>query len=384
MELKGAKVVFLYVIFRHISKMFAAGPDFYKLGNGFLAEGWLSSKKYSFESFTNIPDFPGCPSKAINGADFEIEPIMQTGYQYWRYRAIFTSSQTGKHKFFALCSTECQIFIQNGKQGTKKVLEVNATTANDWADRKWSDEVILLEGFRYEILVHHFGAQSSMTFFKLGVKFPDLTEQKPINSTNLRRSMEHYKWDGLLAQRYTIEHIKVGQPDAIDYVYSNNPSYPGSPTAFGCKSTLFDSATSSNGDKFAILYTGYVKVPFSAFYSFTIHLCDDLCDLFMTKNNLETSIVRNKSPVISNASMLSANTLYPIKLFFGEQSQVEIIQIKYTYLNNSFLSWSGMLYNLKTGMKFSSNELAMRVARVRIFLCHLLYENMCKVDFSYQ
>ena len=55
--------------------------------------------------------------------------------------------------------------------------------------RKWCDDVNLTKGFRYEITVYYYGAGNAQDYFKLGVKFPDSTEVKPVNSTYLRRSM---------------------------------------------------------------------------------------------------------------------------------------------------------------------------------------------------
>ena len=46
-----------------------------------------------------------------------------------------------------------------------------------------------MKGFRYEITVDHYGNGKGPDFFKLGVKFPDNTEVKPITKAYLRRSM---------------------------------------------------------------------------------------------------------------------------------------------------------------------------------------------------
>ena len=54
-----------------------------------------------------------------------------------------------------------------------------------------------MKGFRYEITVYYYGNGNKPEFFKLGVKFPDNFEVKPINSTYLRRSMGGY-WYFLL------------------------------------------------------------------------------------------------------------------------------------------------------------------------------------------
>ena len=59
--------------------------------------------------------------------------------------------------------------------------------------RKWCTDVMLLKGFRYETIVYHYGNGLAPDFFKLGVKFPDNTEVKPITNTYLRRSIgEHW------------------------------------------------------------------------------------------------------------------------------------------------------------------------------------------------
>ena len=46
-----------------------------------------------------------------------------------------------------------------------------------------------MEGFRYEITVDFYGNGAFKDFFKLGVKFPDDTEVRPITKLYLRRSM---------------------------------------------------------------------------------------------------------------------------------------------------------------------------------------------------
>ena len=58
--------------------------------------------------------------------------------------------------------------------------------------RKWCDEVTLIKGFRYEITVYHYGNGYNPEYFRLGVKFPDDSEVKPISKEYLRRSMGRY------------------------------------------------------------------------------------------------------------------------------------------------------------------------------------------------
>ena len=55
--------------------------------------------------------------------------------------------------------------------------------------RRYSAEVDLLKGFRYEIVAYHYDATYRTGFFRLGVRFPDGTEVKPIPKAYLRRSM---------------------------------------------------------------------------------------------------------------------------------------------------------------------------------------------------
>ena len=49
-----------------------------------------------------------------------------------------------------------------------------------------------MKGFRYEIIVYHRGHGDYPDFFKLGVKFPDNTEIKPITNAYLWRSMGRF------------------------------------------------------------------------------------------------------------------------------------------------------------------------------------------------
>ena len=50
-----------------------------------------------------------------------------------------------------------------------------------------------MKGFRYEITVYYYGDGANPDFFRLGVRFPDNTEVKPISKAYLKRSMGRYK-----------------------------------------------------------------------------------------------------------------------------------------------------------------------------------------------
>ena len=58
--------------------------------------------------------------------------------------------------------------------------------------REWCDDVNLIKDFRYEITVYYYGNGLPPDFFRLGVKFPNNAEVKPITSTYLRRSIGGY------------------------------------------------------------------------------------------------------------------------------------------------------------------------------------------------
>lgn len=55
--------------------------------------------------------------------------------------------------------------------------------------RQWSEEVNLMKGFRYELNAYYYGNGISPEFFRLGVEFPDKSEEKPISKNYLWRSM---------------------------------------------------------------------------------------------------------------------------------------------------------------------------------------------------
>ena len=58
--------------------------------------------------------------------------------------------------------------------------------------RQLCNEVTLMKGFRYEITVYYYGNGLNPDFFRLGVRFPDNTEVKPISKIYLKRSMGRY------------------------------------------------------------------------------------------------------------------------------------------------------------------------------------------------
>lgn len=56
-------------------------------------------------------------------------------------------------------------------------------------NRKWSQEVNLIKGFRYKLTFLYYGNGHNPEFLRLGVRFPDGSEEKPISSKYLWRSM---------------------------------------------------------------------------------------------------------------------------------------------------------------------------------------------------
>ena len=65
-----------------------------------------------------------------------------------------------------------------------------------------------------------------------------------------------------------------------------NPAYPSNPVSYLCKSKLYDDAT-SHYEYYALKYIGYMSVPETAHYRFTMK-CNELCQLNMTKSGSET------------------------------------------------------------------------------------------------
>ncbi|XP_065064517.1 neogenin-like [Rhopilema esculentum] len=253
--------------------------------------------------------------------------------------------------------------------GFIKVLEMNLQTNDNWNEKKYSAEVDLLKGFRYEIVAYHYGTSSSTGFFRLGVTFPDATEVKPIPKAYLRRSMAHYKWTGLIAQRY--DSLQMGPyPYTISYIYNNNLNYPNNPTSFTCKSTLFDPSHDHDfGDYYALRYIGYIKVPSNGAYKLKLE-CDDICEFFITKNNVESSLgtsvfvsLSNPGSVEMDAGQLSSSIFYPIKAFMAEAVAYDYIRVQHRVGSGNYSSsWANMLYNLKpdvTAMSIPAPVLAM-------------------------
>eukprot|EP00795_Rhopilema_esculentum_P002629 gene2630-826_t len=266
---------------------------FYKPGHGTVFDTWLSSDYFTFKSLKNIPNYPGCPTYVQNGNSFATNGL------------------------------------------------------------KTSNEIDLLQGYRYEITAYHIGYCTGNDYFKLGVQFPDGTENKPIESQYLLRSMDHYKWTGLLAQKY--DSFSFEYEASIASVYSRNPSYPGSPSSFTCKSSLYDPYQYQDfGNSYALRYIGYLKVPSTGVYKFKMW-CNEICEFFITRNNVESSLgsfiiknYANPGSVEMNAAQLSKDNYYPIKAFMAEGGGSDYIRITYKEGSNGFRdSWDGMLQNLE-------------------------------------
>ena len=61
--------------------------------------------------------------------------------------------------------------------------------------RVWAvKDVNLMKGFRYYLELLYYGNGLYPDFFRLGVRFPDSTEVKPIDNRFLRRSMGEPKF----------------------------------------------------------------------------------------------------------------------------------------------------------------------------------------------
>ena len=103
--------------------------------------------------------------------------------------------------------------------------------------------------------------------------------------------LEFYKWNGLLAHKYDSMQFPSWDHYSLAGFYTDNAAkYPSSPTSYTCKSSLYDPYQYQDfGDRYALRYIGYMKPPSNATYSFKMW-CNEMCEFFITKNNVETSL----------------------------------------------------------------------------------------------
>ena len=87
------------------------------------------------DSFNSIPDYPDCPTYVSNSDNFEYTTIYNGNHQYGRFRAAFVSTQTGKHKFFAVLKNNARIYIEMNPTGAKKILDHGSGTVDSWNQR---------------------------------------------------------------------------------------------------------------------------------------------------------------------------------------------------------------------------------------------------------
>ena len=85
--------------------------------------------------FNSIPDYPDCPTYITNSDNFEYTTVYRYNKQYGRFRAAFVSTQTGKHKFFAVINNKARIYIEMNPNGRKKILDHNSHTNEYWSSR---------------------------------------------------------------------------------------------------------------------------------------------------------------------------------------------------------------------------------------------------------
>ena len=99
-----------------------------------IFERWLSSNYYGMDDFNSIPDYPDCPTYVSNSDNFEYTTL-HSKQQYGRFRAAFVSTQTGKHKFFAVINNKARIYIEMNPNGRKKILDHPSSTGDYWGSR---------------------------------------------------------------------------------------------------------------------------------------------------------------------------------------------------------------------------------------------------------
>eukprot|EP00794_Sanderia_malayensis_P019881 gene19881-21822_t len=329
-------------------------PAIYQPGDGICIERWVTSSSYSLDQFSQIPDYPNCPQYIQHYDNFEYTTVLRNQNQ--RVRAFFVSPQSGKHKFFLICNNKCRLSINLlPHEGWKKLLERSTHSSDSWNARITSPEITLMKGFRYMLEFLHWANGNSPDFFRVGVTFPDGTEVKPITKAYLKRSMEFYDWKGLLAQRYESVTMNYHPLTTVNQFYTLNAAkYPANPSSYTCRSTLYDPQQYSDfGENYALRYIGFMRPLTTGTYTFKMY-CNEICEFFLTKNNVESSLGQyvmsdylNPSKLPMSGGTLSKDLYYPIKAFFAEGVDNDYIRILHKVGSGSDqTSWQGMLRNL--------------------------------------
>ena len=86
-------------------------------------------------NFSSIPNYPNCPTFISNSDTFAYAKGYPGKHQYGRFRASFVSTQTGAHKFFAICNERAQIHIELNPKGTQKIFDMATGTSQNWNER---------------------------------------------------------------------------------------------------------------------------------------------------------------------------------------------------------------------------------------------------------
>ena len=68
---------------------------------------------------------------------------------------------------------------------------------------------------------------------------------------------------------------------------SNSAKYPDDPTEFTCGPSLYE-PSQDLADYYAMLFIGYMKPKTLGYYTFRM-IGNEICELFLTKNNVEKS-----------------------------------------------------------------------------------------------
>ncbi len=105
----------------------------YQPGAGIVIDAWRMSRAYSLQQFSEIPDYPHCPHVVQNSNTFEYSALHR--HQHIRARAYFVSTQTGEHKFFAICNNFAQLKIEHLPNAWKTIIDIQSTTADNWSQR---------------------------------------------------------------------------------------------------------------------------------------------------------------------------------------------------------------------------------------------------------
>ena len=87
------------------------------------------------KNFNSIPNYPDCPKFISHSDTFSYSNVYPGYRQYGRFRALFVSTQTGTHKFFATLNRKAEIYIELNPTGGKKILDTSSTGSGNWSSR---------------------------------------------------------------------------------------------------------------------------------------------------------------------------------------------------------------------------------------------------------